>query len=214
LKQIELPTLEYLVSAYYVIACAEASANLARFDGVRYGNRTGGFSGNPEQLVRWSRSRGLGDEVKLRILLGTYVLRSGFQDQYYLRAQRIRTAIRREFEGTFTGADLILMPVYPCGPFKYGSEGLDPFSQKLSDIFTCSANMAGLPALSFPASLENALPIGMQFLAPPFAEERLLQACERFAGAFPVPTCPLYRPPQSTAAGDTNGTHSGAQGRA
>jgi aspartyl-tRNA(Asn)/glutamyl-tRNA(Gln) amidotransferase subunit A len=201
LKKIELPTLDYLVSAYYVIACAEASANLARFDGIRYGNRSAGFSGNPEQLVRWSRSRGLGDEVKLRILLGTYVLRSGFQDQYYLRAQKIRTAIRREFEGAFSRIDLILMPVYPCGPFKWGSEGLDPFSQKLSDIFTCSANMTGLPALSFPASLENALPIGMQFLAPPFAEERLLQACERFAQVFPVPKCPLYRPLQMAGQG-------------
>jgi aspartyl-tRNA(Asn)/glutamyl-tRNA(Gln) amidotransferase subunit A len=193
LKEIELPTLDYLVSAYYVIACAEASANLARFDGIRYGTRAGQLSGNPEELVRLSRSRGLGDEVKLRILLGTYVLRSGFQDQYYLRAQRIRTALRREFEGAFSGVDLILMPVYPCGPFKWGSDGLDPFSQKLSDIFTCSANMAGLPALSFPATLENGLPIGMQFMGPPFAEERLFQACERFAKAVPVPTCPMYR---------------------
>jgi len=213
LKPIELPTLEYLVSAYYVIACAEASANLARFDGVRYGNRTAGFSGNPEQLVRWSRSSGLGDEVKLRILLGTYVLRSGFQDQYYLRAQRIRTAIRREFEGAFSGVDLILMPVYPCGPFKWGSEGLDPFSQKLSDIFTCSANMAGLPALSFPASVENALPIGMQFLGPPFAEERLLQACELFARVFPVPTCPLYRSPQTEGPRGSEGSRAQSGGQ-
>ncbi|UCF97930.1 MAG: Asp-tRNA(Asn)/Glu-tRNA(Gln) amidotransferase subunit GatA [Spirochaetaceae bacterium] len=205
LKQIELPALDYLVSAYYVIACAEASANLARFDGIRYGSRAAGFSGNPEKLVRLSRSRGLGDEVKLRILLGTYVLRSGFQDQYYLRAQRIRTAIRREFEGAFSGVDLVLMPVYPCGPFKWGSEGLDPFSQKLSDIFTCSANMAGLPALSFPASVENGLPIGMQFLGPPFAEERLLQACERYARVFPLPSCPLYRPPDSQGTRDSEG---------
>ena len=212
MEKIELPTLDYLVSAYYVIACAEASANLARFDGIRYGTRSAGFSGNPEQLVRLSRSRGLGDEVKLRILLGTYVLRSGFQDQYYLRAQRIRTAIRREFEAAFSGVDLILMPVYPCGPFKWGSEGLDPFSQKLSDIFTCSANMTGLPALSFPASLENALPIGMQFLAPPFAEERLLQACERFAQVFPIPACPLYRPRQSAGQNESEGSgaHSSA----
>jgi len=193
LKEIELPTLDYLVSAYYVIACAEASANLARFDGIRYGTRAAELSGNPEELVRLSRSRGLGDEVKLRILLGTYVLRSGFQDQYYLRAQRIRTALRREFEGAFAGVDLILMPVYPCGPFKWGSDGLDPFSQKLSDIFTCSANMAGLPALSFPAALEDGLPIGMQFLGPRFSEERLFRACERFAQIFPVPTCPMYR---------------------
>jgi aspartyl-tRNA(Asn)/glutamyl-tRNA(Gln) amidotransferase subunit A len=201
LKQIELPTLEYLVSAYYVIACAEASANLARFDGIRYGTRTEELSGNPEKLVRLSRSRGLGDEVKLRILLGTYVLRSGFQDQYYLRAQRIRTAIRREFEEAFSEIDLVLMPVYPCGPFKWGSEGLDPFSQKLSDIFTCSANMAGLPAVSFPASVEGGLPIGMQFLGPPFAEERLLQACERVAEVFSVPTCPLYRSAEDRASG-------------
>jgi aspartyl-tRNA(Asn)/glutamyl-tRNA(Gln) amidotransferase subunit A len=200
LKRIELPTLDYLVSAYYVIACAEASANLARFDAVRYGSRAAGFTGNPETLVRLSRSRGLGDEVKLRILLGTYVLRSGFQDQYYLRAQRIRTAIRRELEGAFSAVDLILMPVYPCGPFKWGSEGLDSFSQKLSDIFTCSANMAGLPAVSFPASLEKGLPIGMQFMGPPFAENRLLLACERFARVFPVPVCPLYRAPQAEAA--------------
>jgi aspartyl-tRNA(Asn)/glutamyl-tRNA(Gln) amidotransferase subunit A len=193
LEPIQIPTLEYLVSAYYVIACAEASANLARFDGIRYGARAAELAGNPERLVRLSRSRGLGEEVKLRILLGTYVLRSGFQDQYYLRAQRIRTAIRRDFERVFSAVDLILMPVYPCGPFKWGSEGLDPFEQKLSDIFTCSANMTGLPAFSFPASLENGLPIGMQFLAPAFAEEWLLRACERFAQAVPVPSCPLYR---------------------
>jgi aspartyl-tRNA(Asn)/glutamyl-tRNA(Gln) amidotransferase subunit A len=199
-KRIDLPSLDYLVSAYYIIACAEASANLARFDGIRYGSRTAGFAGNPETLVRLSRSRGLGDEVKLRILLGTYVLRSGFQDQYYLRAQRIRTAIRRELEGAFSSVDLILMPVYPCGPFKWGGEGLDSFSQKLSDIFTCSANMAGLPAVSFPASLEKGLPIGMQFMGPPFAERRLLEACERFAQVFPVPECPLYRPLPGQAA--------------
>jgi aspartyl-tRNA(Asn)/glutamyl-tRNA(Gln) amidotransferase subunit A len=98
------------------------------------------------------------------------------------------------------------MPVYPCGPFKWGSEGLDPFSQKLSDIFTCSANMAGLPALSFPVSLQNGLPIGMQFLGPPFAEERLLQACERFAQVFPVPTCPRYRAPEAWDAKHVPGT--------
>ncbi|MBN2552211.1 MAG: hypothetical protein JXB06_05555, partial [Spirochaetales bacterium] len=213
LKPIQLPTLEYLVSAYYVIACAEASANLARFDGIRYGTRAAEFSGNPEQLVRLSRSRGLGDEVKTRILLGTYVLRSGFQDQYYLRAQRIRTAIRREFAEAFSEVDLMLMPVYPCGPFKWGSEGLDPFSQKLSDIFTCSANMTGLPAMSFPASVEKGLPIGMQFLAPPFAEQRLFQACERFAGKFPVPPCPLYLPTGTGGAGDGKNERARRTGR-
>jgi aspartyl-tRNA(Asn)/glutamyl-tRNA(Gln) amidotransferase subunit A len=193
-QPIELPTLEYVVSAYYVIACAEASANLARFDGIRYGERIGDLSANPEELVRLSRSRGLGAEVKLRILLGTYVLRSGFQDQYYLRAQRIRTAIRRDFDRAFQEVDLVLMPVYPCPPFASaaaGAGGLDAFQQKISDIFTCSANLAGIPALSFPAGIEGGLPIGMQFLAPAFGEKRLFRASARFAEQFPVPSCPL-----------------------
>ncbi len=198
---ISLPTLEYVVSAYYVIACAEASANLARFDGIRYGQRAEDLSANPEQLVRLSRSRGLGQEVKLRILLGTYVLRSGFQDQYYLRAQRIRTAIRRDFDRVFGSVDLVLMPVYPCPPFARAPEagadagasggGLDPFQQKLSDVFTCSANLAGIPALSFPAGVEGGLPVGMQLLAPAFGERRLFAAAARFAEEFPVPDCPL-----------------------
>jgi aspartyl-tRNA(Asn)/glutamyl-tRNA(Gln) amidotransferase subunit A len=191
LTDIEIPTLDYVVSAYYVIACAEASANLARFDGVRYGERAP-EADNPEELVRLSRSRGLGEEVKLRILLGTYVLRSGFQDQYYLRAQRIRTALRRDLERAFATVDLIVMPVYPCAAFKRGDEGLDPFTQKLSDVFTSLANMAGLPAMSFPVSVENGLPVGMQFLAPPFAEELLLDACARYEEHFPAPKSPLY----------------------
>jgi aspartyl-tRNA(Asn)/glutamyl-tRNA(Gln) amidotransferase subunit A len=191
LKEIKLPTLEYVVSAYYTIASAEASANLARFDGIRYGLRAG-EADNPEELVRTSRSRGLGDEVKLRILLGTFVLRSGFQDQYYLRAQRIRTAIRQDFERAFSEVDLILMPVYPCPPFRLGSDGLDPFAQKLSDVFTCSANLAGLPAMSFPTTVEKGLPIGMQFLAPAFGEQLLFQACSRFEEFFPAPDCPLF----------------------
>jgi aspartyl-tRNA(Asn)/glutamyl-tRNA(Gln) amidotransferase subunit A len=191
-REIALPSLEYVVAAYYVIACAEASANLARFDGIRYGARAEELSGDPEKLVRLSRSRGLGPEVKLRILLGTFVLRSGFQEQYYLRAQKIRTLIRQDFERAFGDVQLILMPVYPCPPFKIGGEGLDAFTQKLSDIFTCSANLAGLPALSFPATVENGLPIGMQLLAPAFGEELLFRACERIAELLPVPPCPMY----------------------
>ena len=190
-KEIALPSLEYVVSAYYVIAMAEASANLARFDGIRYGARDMSAD-NPEELVILSRSRGLGEEVRFRILLGTYVLRSGFQDQYYLRAQKIRTAIRSDFELAFSGVDLILMPVYPYPPFKTGSEGLDPFTQKLADIFTSSANLAGLPAMSFPASMESGLPIGMQFLAPPFGEELLFRACSAYESRFPAPDPPLY----------------------
>jgi aspartyl-tRNA(Asn)/glutamyl-tRNA(Gln) amidotransferase subunit A len=191
LKPVEIPSLEYVVSVYYVIACAEASANLARFDGIRYGARAPEAE-NPEELVRLSRSRGLGDEVKLRILLGTYVLRSGFQDQYYLRAQRIRTRIRQDFDRAFAEVDLVLLPVFPCPAFPRGEQGMDPFTQKLSDIFTCSANLAGLPAMSFPAGVEGGLPVGLQFMAPAFAEELLFEACGVLEKHFPSPDSPLY----------------------
>jgi aspartyl-tRNA(Asn)/glutamyl-tRNA(Gln) amidotransferase subunit A len=188
--EVSLPTLEYVVSCYYIIATAEASANLARFDGIRYGMRAP--ADNPEQLMIRTRNEGFGGEVKLRVLLGTYVLRSGFQDEYYVRAQKVRTAIRRDFERSFAGVDLILMPVYPVPPFQRGSSDADPFSQKLADIFTCSANLAGLPALSFPAAVENGLPIGMQLIAPPFAESRLFEACYAFEKDFPSPDPPGF----------------------
>jgi aspartyl-tRNA(Asn)/glutamyl-tRNA(Gln) amidotransferase subunit A len=189
--EVSLPTLEYVVSCYYIIATAEASANLARFDGVRYGMRAQ-QADNPEQMMVRTRNEGFGDEVKLRILLGTYVLRSGFQDEYYIKAQKVRTAIKNDFDGAFRGVDLILMPVYPVPPFQRGSSDADPFSQKLADIFTCSANLAGLPALSFPAAVENGLPIGMQLLAPAFAESRLFEACSAFEKIFPSPDPPGF----------------------
>jgi aspartyl-tRNA(Asn)/glutamyl-tRNA(Gln) amidotransferase subunit A len=188
-REISLPTLDHVVSAYYVIATAEASANLARYDGVRYGHRTRGAD-NPEAMTFASRTEGLGAEVKLRILLGTYVLRSGFQEEYYLRAQQIRTAIRNDFERAFAGVDLVLMPVYPVPPFERGSADADPFTQKLADVFTCAANLAGLPALSFPAGVENGLPVGMQFLAPPLGEELLLEACRELESRLPSPDAP------------------------
>jgi aspartyl-tRNA(Asn)/glutamyl-tRNA(Gln) amidotransferase subunit A len=184
-----LPTLEYVVPAYYTIATAEASANLARFDGVRYGTRARGAE-NPEELVVRSRSGGFGNEVKLRILLGTFVLRSGYQDQYYLRAQKIRTAIRDDLARVYESAHLVLMPVFPTPPFGFGASGLSPFEQKKADIFTCTANLAGLPALSFPAGTEGGLPIGMQLMAPPFAEELLFSVTERFESECPGPSVP------------------------
>ena len=184
-SEVELSTLEYVVPAYYTIATAEASANLARFNGIRYGFRPD-WSENPEQLVRKSRNEGFGDEVKLRILLGTYVLRSGFQDQYYVRAQKMRTAIRNDLARAFSGVDLLLMPVFPTPAFKHGAEGLTPFQQKLADKFTATANLAGVPALAFPAGVEGGLPIGLQFVAPAFEEERLFRAAELFAGAAPI----------------------------
>ncbi len=181
--EINLPTLEYVVSAYYVIATAEASSNLERFDGVRYGYRD--FSAeNPEELMLLSREKGFGEEVKLRILLGTYVLRSGFQEQYYIRAQKIRTAIRNDFSNSFKTVDAVLMPVYPKLPFEFDSKELDPFKQKLADIFTCTANMAGLPAISFPVTLSQGLPVGMQLIASPFREETLFKACEDYNRVF------------------------------
>src|SRR5271157_2617515 len=190
-QEVSFPTLDHVVSSYYVIATAEASANLARFDGVRYGHRTA-RADTPEAMTIASRTEGLGPEVKLRILLGTYVLRSGFQDEYYLRAQKIRTAIRMDFRKAFEGVDLVLMPVYPVPPFERGSAESDPFSQKLADIFTCAANLAGLPAMSFPAAVEQGLPIGMQFLAPPFAEGLLFSACRQLEKVFPSPDAPGF----------------------
>jgi aspartyl-tRNA(Asn)/glutamyl-tRNA(Gln) amidotransferase subunit A len=189
--EVTLPTLEHVVAAYYVIATAEASANLARFDGVRYGKRAADAI-NPEQLVIASRSAGFGDEVKLRILLGTFVLRSGFQDQYYLQALKVRTLIRRDFERCFGTVDLLLLPAYPVPPFAPGSADADPFAQKLADVFTCSANLAGLPALAFPAAVERALPIGMQLVAPAFGEDLLLDTAAAMEKVFPSPDPPGF----------------------
>ncbi|MFQ3547374.1 MAG: amidase family protein [Termitinemataceae bacterium] len=183
IQEVSLPTLAYAVPAYYTIATAEASANLARFDGIRYGNRPE-WAENPEDLIDKVRSRGFGDEVKLRILLGTFVLRSGFQDRYYLQAQRLRQAIQQDFTRLFvdTGASALLMPVFPTRAFGRGadSSSLSPFAQKAADIFTCSINLAGLPALAFPAAVEGGLPIGLQLVGSPFSEYRLLDMADEF----------------------------------
>ncbi len=194
--EISLPMLEYVVPVYYTIATAEASANLARFNGIRYGLRPD-YAENPDELVRIARDRGFGDEVKLRVLLGTYVLRSGFQDQYYLRAQKIRTAVRNELAAAYREVDLILMPAFPTNAFKAGGaaageSALDPFQQKVADRFTSTANLAGLPALSFPVSIEEGVPAGMQFMAPPFSEEKLFLAGREMEEEFPAPEPPDF----------------------
>lgn len=200
MKEAELPSLRYAVPAYYTIAAAEASANLARFDGIRYGKRPG-RSVSPEDLIDKVREAGFGEEVKLRILLGTFVLRSGFQDRYYLRAQSIRAGIRRNFE-TLLGdseykdgsgeLDAILLPVFPTRAFGRGTASLSPFAQKTADLYTCCANLAGLPALSFPASVEGeggspGLPVGVQLIGRSFAEETLLEIAESYEKAHPFP---------------------------
>jgi aspartyl-tRNA(Asn)/glutamyl-tRNA(Gln) amidotransferase subunit A len=173
LEEITLDTAEYVVPAYYTIATAEASANLARFNGVRYGERPV-FAENPEELVRLARGQGFGSEVKLRILLGTYVLRSGFQEQYYQRAQKIRTRIRSELASVFERVDMILSPVFPTAAFKHGQEELDAFQQKVADRFTTLANLAAIPAVSIPAGVHNGLPVGIQAMGPQLSDLALL----------------------------------------
>ncbi|MDR0409385.1 MAG: aspartyl/glutamyl-tRNA amidotransferase subunit A [Spirochaetaceae bacterium] len=202
LIEVEVSALKYGVPAYYTIAAAEASANLARFDGIRYGKRPD-WAENPDELVDKSRDAGFGDEVKLRILLGTFVLRSGFQDRYYLRAQRIRAGIRRGFEaylgasgesGGATKCDAILMPVFPSRAFGRGSESaLSSFAQKAADLYTCCANLAGLPSLAFPVSLEGGLPTGVQLLGRAFAEETLFSIAEKYEVAHPFPHPPGFK---------------------
>ncbi|GHV86141.1 glutamyl-tRNA(Gln) amidotransferase subunit A [Spirochaetia bacterium] len=200
LTDVEMPSLKYGVPAYYTIAAAEASANLARFDGVRYGKRPD-WAENPDDLVDKTRDAGFGDEVKLRILLGTFVLRSGFQDRYYLRAQRIRAGIRAGFEALLGGPDYadapamdaILLPVFPTRAFDRGPSSLSSFAQKAADLYTCCANLAGLPAVSFPASVEGGLPVGVQLLGRAFSEGPLLDMVEAYEAAHPFPHPPGYK---------------------
>jgi aspartyl-tRNA(Asn)/glutamyl-tRNA(Gln) amidotransferase subunit A len=189
LVPVHLSTLDYAVPAYYTIATAEASANLARFNGIRYGHRPV-YAENHEHLVRQSRTAGFGNEVKTRIMLGTYVLRSGFQDQFYTKAQKVRTLIRNDLQKVFDQADLLLSPTFPVPAFVHGDKTMNEFQQKLADKFTVTANLAGVPALSFPAGLAEGLPIGMQFTAPAFCEQRLFEAAAAFATRVPVVDCP------------------------
>jgi aspartyl-tRNA(Asn)/glutamyl-tRNA(Gln) amidotransferase subunit A len=201
LVEVEAPALKYGVPAYYTIATAEASANLARYDGVRYGKRPD-WAENPDDLIDKTREAGFGDEVKLRILLGTFVLRSGFQDRYYLRAQRIRAGIRAGFEALLGDAaysaekpqcDAILLPVFPTRAFGRGPSSLSAFAQKAADLYTCCANLAGLPAVSFPASVEGGLPVGVQLLGRAFSEGRLLDLVEAYESAHPFPHPPGFK---------------------
>jgi aspartyl-tRNA(Asn)/glutamyl-tRNA(Gln) amidotransferase subunit A len=202
LREVELPSLKYGVPAYYTIATAEASANLARFDSIRYGKRPD-WAENPDDLIDRAREAGFGPEVKLRILLGTFVLRSGFQDRYYLRAQRIRRGIRRNFEALLGGEYpdtpdkppflAVLLPVFPTRAFGRGDLSLSPFAQKAADLYTCCANLAGLPALSFPASVEGGLPVGVQLIGRAFAEGTLLDIAEAYLKAHPLPHPAAYR---------------------
>ena len=190
---VKLKSLDYVVPAYYTIATAEASANLARYTGIRYGYRA--EAEEQMEMVRNTRSEGFGHEVKLRVLLGTYVLRSGFQDQYYGRAQRIRTLIADEFAEVFNSADLMMMPAFPSAAFPHGDSGLDAFQQKLADKFTAAANLAGIAGFSFPAGMDGQLPVGMQLLAPALCEARLFDAAGEFRTVFIPGTPEGYKEP-------------------
>ncbi|MGE4357181.1 MAG: Asp-tRNA(Asn)/Glu-tRNA(Gln) amidotransferase subunit GatA [Candidatus Omnitrophota bacterium] len=178
IKELFLPHTEYAVATYYIIATAEASSNLARFDGVQYGYRTKNITPQMDIIDLYSRTRkeGFGPEAKRRIILGTYVLSHGYYDAYYLRALRVRTLIRRDFEEAFKECDLIITPTSPTPPFKIGERIEDPLSMYLSDIYTISANLAGVPALSLPCGFtQDGLPIGMQIIGKPFDEETIFR---------------------------------------
>jgi len=192
LVDVRLPSLRYAAPAYYTIATAEASANLARFDGIRYGARDRSAD-TPEALVDGTRRAGFGEEVRLRVLLGTFVLRSGFQDRYYLRAQRVRSGIMRDFGRSLSGCDAILMPVFPTRAFGRGEAGLSPFAQKAADLLTCCANLAGLPALAFPTGVSGGLPVGSQLVGPAFSEGALLDLAEAYEAAHPIARPAGYR---------------------
>ena len=177
---VDLPHAEFGVAAYYVIANAEASANLARFDGVKYGYRTADAKDLLSMYTR-TRDEGFGDEVKRRILLGTYVLSSGYYDAYYHKAQQVRSLIINDFNDAFAKCDNILLPTAPTPAFKIGEKIDDPVTMYLSDVFTIPVNLAGLPAISFPSGLSpERLPIGAQLIGKAFDESTMLRAARGF----------------------------------
>jgi aspartyl-tRNA(Asn)/glutamyl-tRNA(Gln) amidotransferase subunit A len=180
---ISLPHTDYAVATYYLIATAEASSNLARYDGVRFGHRAEGATGLLDMYTK-SRSQGFGAEVKRRIMLGTYALSSGYYDAYYVKAQKVRTLIMQDFIQVFEGVDVILTPVAPTPAFKIGEKADDPLQMYLSDIFTIPVNLAGTCALSVPAGFSTGgLPIGLQLIGKPFGEETILRAAHAFEQA-------------------------------
>jgi len=183
--EISLPHTDYAVATYYIIATAEASANLARFDGIRYGARVDGA--DPAELYGKTRGAGFGAEVKRRIILGTYVLSSGYYDAYYLRAQKVRTLIRSDFLKAFETVDAIVTPTSPTAAFKIGEKSDDPLQMYLSDIFTISCNLAGICGVSLPCGFTKSpkLPIGLQLLGKPFGEETLLKIARAYEQSTP-----------------------------
>jgi aspartyl-tRNA(Asn)/glutamyl-tRNA(Gln) amidotransferase subunit A len=179
-SEVSLPHTKYAVATYYLIACSEASSNLARYDGVHYGRRAEQFE-NMIDMYAASRAEGFGAEVKRRIMLGVFALSEGYSDQYYLKALKIRRLIRNDFDAAFENVDVLAGPTCPTPAFKIGELVDDPLQMYLSDICTINANLAGIPGMSVPAGFSsNGLPIGLQLLAGPFEEEKLLRAARMF----------------------------------
>ncbi len=171
---VSLPSVEYAVAAYYVIAMSEASSNLARFDGVRYGH-SGGFEGNWNEAFSTARSEGFGEEVKRRILLGTFALSAGYHDKYYKQAQEARSWVKQDFDEALSEVDALATPTMPVLPPKLGESLDDPLKMYLIDVNTVPVNLANLPAISVPAGTSDGLPVGMQFIGPAFGEETIIR---------------------------------------
>ena len=190
IEHISLPHYDYAVADYYIIAPAEASSNLARYDGVRYGFRSSDAA-TLSEMYRGTRSGGFGAEVKRRIMIGTYALSSGYYDAYYLRAMRVRTLIKQDYEEAFRKVDAILTPVSPTAAFKIGERVNDPLAMYLSDVYTVTANLVGFPALSVPCGFTDGLPVGLQIIGPHFEEATVLRLAHVFREAYPPPDIPL-----------------------
>jgi aspartyl-tRNA(Asn)/glutamyl-tRNA(Gln) amidotransferase subunit A len=184
-KDVSLPHTKYAVPTYYIVAPAEAAANLARFDGVRYGPRFGGPMADVREVYRATRGKGFGPEVRRRIIIGTYVLSSGYYDAYYRKAQRVRALLADDFRKVFEEeqVDLLLTPTTPTPAFKAGEKTADPVAMYLADIFTCSLNLAALPAMSLPVGRSQGLPLGAQLVAPMFGEATMLSVAAAIEAA-------------------------------
>jgi aspartyl-tRNA(Asn)/glutamyl-tRNA(Gln) amidotransferase subunit A len=181
--EVSMPSTEYALATYYIIAPSEASSNLARYDGVQYGLRV--VEPGDDIVAMYSRTRaaGFGHEVQHRIMIGTHALSSGFYDAYYLKAQKVRTLIRRDFEKAFEQCDVLATPTAPTTAFEIGSKTNDPFSMKLADVCTIPVNMAGLPGLSLPCGFQNGLPIGLQLIGNLLDESTILRAAHAYEQA-------------------------------
>jgi aspartyl-tRNA(Asn)/glutamyl-tRNA(Gln) amidotransferase subunit A len=179
-REVSLPHTRFGIAAYYLIATAEASSNLARYDGVRYGRRAADGAGGVTALYERTRAEGFGAEVKRRILLGTYVLSAGYYDAYYRKAQQVRTLLRRDFDAAFERCDAVVLPTTPETAFLLGEKTSDPLALYLADVFTVSANLAGLPGVSIPCGLDAGLPVGFQILGRPREEAAVLRIADAY----------------------------------